>query len=60
MSERQPKSIDVIREDRFVEKDANAFVVLSKEESDRILEKAGQAQKAKLERAERTGAADAE
>ena len=40
MGEKEAGSNEVIGEDRFVEKDANAFVVLSKEESDRIVEKA--------------------
>ena len=47
MSERLPDSIEVIRADKFVETDANAFVVLSKEESDRIVEKARLAKEAR-------------
>jgi len=40
MSKNEPGSLEVIREERFVETDVNAFVVLSKEESDRIIEEA--------------------
>ena len=51
MSERLPDSIEVIRADKFVETDANAFVVLSKEESDRIVEKARLAKEARKAKA---------
>ena len=40
MGEKESGSNEGVREDRFVETDANAFVVLSKEESERIVEKA--------------------
>ena len=47
MNENQPGSVDAIREERFVETEADAFVFLSKEESDRIRERAKLAQEAK-------------
>ena len=47
MSKKGPDSLDDIREERFIETDVNAFVVLSKEESDRIIEKARLAQEAR-------------
>ena len=47
MNKKEPRSSEVIREERFVETDVNAFVVLSKEESDRIVEDAQLAQEAR-------------
>ena len=48
MIKKEPGSIQVIREERFVETDVNAFVVLSKEESDRIIEQTRLAREARM------------
>ncbi len=47
MIKKEPNSIQVVREERFVERDSNAFVVLSKEDSDRIIEQARLAKEAR-------------
>ena len=54
MNENQPGSIDAVREERFVETDEDAFVFLSREESDRIRDKARLAQETRKPEREKT------
>ena len=54
MNENQPGTVDTLREERFVETDAAAFVFLSKEESNRIRERAKRSQEARAAGREET------